>query len=454
MTQFYTHLKRIVMDITVNKVDDVNFIISGEIDKKLIEGNVEKLKAEAEKLKEETKKEIDIEMKDDEPVDDNMVNDILNSMNQTDFERDGEGQTLKEFIDAGLKQANINVDEILGQPSFRTYEQRDTTIYLEIEMAIAPVVNTDVEYMDIVPTFTQPMAPAEEIEAKLQELAVQQAQFTAIETPRAVVDGDVTVIDFEGFLDGVAFEGGSAEKFNLKVGSNSFIPGFEPQLIGMEYGEEKSISVTFPEDYNAPDLAAKVTEFKVKLHEIQEQKYVEPDDKFAQGILKNEKATLDELRQKLSDQINSQALSTIYQNELKPQLIKGLLTKFDFVLPKNVVEQEIDAKVNEQLQGMSKEEQDTYQQDKEKFHTLRDTVRQEAQNAIKIALIVEALAKKLNLEVDEQEILSALYYQAMMSGQDATELVEYYKKNNLMTSAKMGLTEDKLFGQMLGFDKR
>lgn len=454
MTQFYTHLKRIVMDITVNKVDDVNFIISGEIDKKLIEGNVEKLKAEAEKLKEETKKEIDIEMKDDEPVDDNMVNDILNSMNQTDFERDGEGQTLKEFIDAGLKQANINVDEILGQPSFRTYEQRDTTIYLEIEMAIAPVVNTDVEYMDIVPTFTQPMAPAEEIEAKLQELAVQQAQFTAIETPRAVVDGDVTVIDFEGFLDGVAFEGGSAEKFNLKVGSNSFIPGFEPQLIGMEYGEEKTISVTFPEDYNAPDLAGKVTEFKVKLHEIQEQKYVEPDDKFAQAILKNEKATLDELRQKLSDQINSQALSTIYQNELKPQLIKGLLTKFDFVLPKNVVEQEIDAKVNEQLQGMSKEEQDTYQQDKEKFHTLRDTVRQEAQNAIKIALIVEALAKKLNLEVDEQEILSALYYQAMMSGQDATELVEYYKKNNLMTSAKMGLTEDKLFGQMLGFDKR
>ncbi|HHD75900.1 MAG TPA: trigger factor, partial [Campylobacterales bacterium] len=88
------------------------------------------------------------------------------------------------------------------------------------------------------------------------------------------------------------------------------------------------------------------------------------------------------------------------------------------------------------------------------FHALRESVREEAENAIKIALIVEALAKKQGLEVDEQEILSALYYQAMMSGQDATELVEYYKKNNLMTSAKMGLTEDKLFGQMLGFDKR
>lgn len=442
------------MDITVTHVDDVNFIVSGEIDKKIIEANIEKLKAEAEKMKEETKKEIDNEMKDDGPVDDNMVNDVLNSMNQTNFERDGEGQTLKEFIDEGLKQANINVDEILGQPSFKTYEQRDNSIYLEIEMATAPVVNTDVEYMDIVPSYTPPIAPAEEIDAKLQELAVQQAEFTAIETPRAIVDGDVAVIDFEGFLDGVAFEGGSAEKFNLRVGSNSFIPGFEPQLVGMEYGEEKTISVTFPEDYNAPDLAGKETQFKVKLHEIQEQKYVEPDDAFAQAILKNDKATLDELRQKLSDQINSQALSAIYQNELKPQIIKGLLTKFDFILPNNVVEQEIDAKVHEQLQGLSKEEQETYQKDKEKFHALRDSVREEAQNAIKIALIVEALAKKQGLEVDEQEILAALYYQAMASGQDANELVEYYKKNNLMTSAKMGLTEDKLFGQMLGFDKR
>jgi len=442
------------MDITVNRVDDVNFIISGEIDKKIIEANIEKLKVEAEKLKVETKKEIDNEMKDDEPVDDNMVNDILNSMNQTNFERDGEGQTLKEFIDVGLQQANINVDDILGQPSFKTYEQRDNSIYLEIEMATAPVIDTDVEYMDIVPEFTQPMAPANEIDAKLQELAIQQAPFTAIETPRAVVDGDVVQIDFKGFLDGVAFEGGSAENFNLKIGSDSFIPGFEPQLIGMEYGEEKNIKVTFPEDYNAPDLAGKETEFKVKLHEIQEQKYVEPDDKFAQAILKTETATVEELRQKLSDQINAQALSTIYQNELKPQIIKGLLTKFDFVLPNNVVEQEIDAKVNEQLQSKSKEEQESYQKDKEKFHALRDMVREEAQNAIKIALIVEALAKKEGLEVHEQEILSALYYQAMMSGQDATELVEYYKKNNLMTSAKMSLTEDKLFGQMLGFDKR
>jgi trigger factor len=442
------------MNITVERLDDVNFIISGEIDKKIIEANIEKLKAEAEKMKEETKKEIDNEMKDDGPVDDNMVNDVLNSMNQTNFERDGEGQTLKEFIDAGLKQAEINVDEILGQPSFKTYEQRDNSIYLEIEMATAPVVNTEVEYMDIVPKFKQPMAPAEEIEAKLKELAVQQAPFTAIETPRAIVDGDVAVIDFEGFLDGVAFEGGSAEKFNLRVGSNSFIPGFEPQLIGMEYGEERTITVTFPEEYNAPDLAGKETEFKVKLHEIQEQKYVEPDDVFAQAILKNEKATLDELKQKLSDQINSQALSSIYQNELKPQIIKSLLKKFDFILPNNVVEQEIDAKAGAKIQNMSKEEQETYQKDKDKFHALRESVRQEAQNAIKIALIVEALAKKQGLEVDEQETLSALYYQAMMSGQDANELVEYYKKNNLMTSAKMGLTEDKLFGQMLGFDKR
>lgn len=443
------------MNITVERVDAVNLILSGEVSDDITKAKAEQLRVEAEKNKEETRKELAIEMKDDGPVDEDIVESTLNSISgQDNFERDAEGLILKDFIEAGLKQADINVDNILGQPGFKKYEKRDNAIYLEIEIAINPEIDTNIDYSDIIPTYTAPVAPAEEVEAKLKEMAVQQAPFTAIDTPKTVEDGDVTVIDFEGFVEGVAFEGGSAEKFNLKVGSNSFIPGFEPQLIGMAYGEEKSIRVTFPEDYQSKDLAGKETEFKVKLHEIQEQKYVAPNDAFAQRILNDEKATLATLKSKLSDQITSQLLSTYYQNELKPKLIAGLLSKFDFILPNNIVEQEIDAKVSEKAQNFTKEEHELYKNDKKKFHELRDTVRQEATDSIKIALIVDALAKKENLMADEQEVLSALYYQAMMSGQDAQELVAYYKKNNLMLSAQMGLTQDKLFGQMLGFDKR
>jgi len=103
---------------------------------------------------------------------------------------------------------------------------------------------------------------------------------------------------------------------------------------------------------------------------------------------------------------------------------------------------------------MEKDARTVLLEDTDKFHALRNSLREEASNSIKTALIVDALAKKEGLEVGEQEILAALYYQAMMSGQDAQELVEYYKENNLMTSAKMGLTEDKLFGKMLGLDKK
>lgn len=420
------------MKVTVEKIDDINLIISGTIDNKMTEEKFAQLKEQAVKEAKDTSEEIS-----DETI-----------------QQKAESEVLTEFIESGLKEANIDIEEILGQPGFNKYEKRDNGLYLEISVSTNPEIDTNVEYTDIVPNFTQPDAAPEEVEARLQQMAVQQAPFTAIENPRAVQHGDVTVIDFEGFVDGVAFEGGSAEKFNLKIGSNSFIPGFEEQIIGMEYGEEKTITVTFPEEYQSKDLAGKESQFKVKLHEIQEQKALTPDDAFAQRILNDQKATLDTLKRKLADQITAQALAQFYNDQLKPMLIKGLLSKFDFTLPHNIVEQEIDAKVTERIQLMTPEERKDFGEAKEKFHALRNSLREEAKDTIKIALIVDALAKKEGLEADEQEILSALYYQAMMSGQDAQELVTYYKENNLMTSAKMGLTQDKLFGKMLGLDKR
>ena len=137
--------------------------------------------------------------------------------------------------------------------------------------------------------------------------------------------------------------------------------------------------------------------------------------------------------------------------ELKPKIVQGLLAKFDFTLPNNIVEQEIDAKVSEKSRSFSEDQHKMYKEDKGKFMDLRESVREEARNTIKIGLIVEALAKKEDIDVHEQEVHAALGYQAMMTGQDAQELVKYYEDNNLMTSAKMGLTEDKLFGHMLGF---
>lgn len=426
------------MHITVEKIDEINIIMRGTVEKNVIENKIDELREQSEK-----------KLKNDKTLDTKTVKKRSSELNDDTFQREAEAQILQDFIDQGMKEAKVSLDEILGQPNFKKYEEQENGIYLEVEISTRPEIDTNVEYMDIVPSYTTPKIDPKAVDAKLAEMAVQQAPFVKIETARAVKNGDLVVIDFEGFLNGRALEGGSAEKYNLKIGSNSFIAGFEEQMIGMKPNEEKVIKVTFPEAYQSKALAGKETEFKVKLHEIQEQKVIEINNALAQRILGDEKATLDTLKAKMIEKMTAQEFSNIYNEALKPKIIKGLLTKFDFTLPNNVVEQEIDSRINERAQRMSQEEHALYKEDKQKFNALRESLREEAKASIKAALIVEALAKKEGIQVEDKEVLSALEIQAMMIGQDPEELLEYYKTNNLMTSAKVGLVEDKLLRQML-----
>lgn len=417
------------MKITVEKIDDVNFIFSGTVENSVIENKVTALKEKASK-----------ESKNDESSNDNI-------------EQNAASLVFKDFVDAGIKEGNLKVEDILGQPGLKKYEQQEDRIYFEVEIAVSPEINVDIDYTEFVPTYTEPTASVEAVEAKLLEFAQKQAPFTKIEKEKAIENGDVAVIDFTGFIDDKPFEGGSAEKFNIKVGSDSFIPGFEEQLVGMAYGEEKDVIVSFPKDYSADDLAGKEAKFVVKLLEIQEQKVETIDDAFAKKILKKEDATLDTLKKQFKEQVTATELSEIYMSDLKPQIVKALLDGYDFTLPNNIVEQEIDAKVREKTRGFTDEQHKSYMEDKSKFKELRESVRDEARKSIKMSLIVEALAKKEGIDVHEQEVIAALGYQATMTGQDPQALIKYYQDNNLMTSAKLGLTEDKLFGVMLGFHK-
>jgi trigger factor len=417
------------VNVSIEKIDDINFIISGTVENSTIEEKVAKLKKEAAK-----------EVKNDANSDENI-------------EQNAAGEVFQDFINAGIKEGNLDVENILGQPGLKKYEQQDDRIYFEVEVAISPEINVDIDYKEIAPTYTKPTASPEAVDAKLAEFAQKQAPFTKLEKAKPIENGDVAVIDFTGFIDGQVFEGGSAEKFNIKVGSQQFIPGFEEQLIGMEYGEERDVIVSFPKDYSAEDLAGKEAKFVVKLHEIQEQKAPKIDDAFAQKVLQKPDATLDTLKKQFAEQVTAEEISQIYMSELKPKIVAALLEKFDFTLPNNIVEQEIDAKVREKTRGFSEEQHKAYMEDKGKFKELRESVRDEARKSIKLALIVEALAKKEGIDVHEQEVIAALGYQATMTGQDPQALVKYYQDNNLMTSAKMGLTEDKLFGHILGFHK-
>jgi trigger factor len=352
-----------------------------------------------------------------------------------------------------MKEAGINAADMLGQPTFKKYDKKDNGIEVEVEISVRPVFEVE-GHMDVLPAFERPTASDKSIEEKLAEIASQQAPFEKIKRKRMVKENDMVVIDFEGFVGGVAFDGGKAEKFSLKIGSGQFIPGFEDQIIGMKYEEEKTVTVTFPTEYQSSDLAGKEAEFKVTLHEIQEQVPAELNDELAKKLLPNEEnATLATLTEKVKAQIESAEISKIYNEDLKPKLVEALVAKFDFALPNNIVEQEIDAKINAKAREMSEEELATYKDNEVKINELRDSVREDAIASVKATFIVDALARKEEVTVNDQEVSQAIYYEAMMSGQDPQQVIKYYQDNNLLPAVKMGMIEDKLFGKMLGLDK-
>ena len=430
------------MKVTVNKVDDANVIVSGTIENSAVEENINKMAVQAGK-----------EMKVDGFRKGKVPAHVVKQMHGDKLAQDAEGEVLRELIDAGMKEAGINPADMLGQPTFKKYDKKDSGIDVEVEISTRPVFEAE-GHMDVLPAFERPAAADKEIQEKLDEIASQQAPYEKIKRKRMVRDGDMTVIDFEGFVDGVAFDGGKAEKFSLKIGSGQFIPGFEEQIIGMKYDEEKTVTVTFPEEYQSADLAGKEAEFKVKLHEIQEQVPAELNDELAKKLLQGEEnATLEMLTERVKTQIESTEISKLYNEDLKPKLVEALVAKFDFALPNNIVEQEIDAKINAKAQQMSEEELNTFKDNTDKVEALREELRADAEASVKATFIVDALAKKEEVNVDDQEVSQAIYYEAMMSGQDPQEVIKYYQDNNLLPAVKMGMIEDKLFGKMLGLDK-
>ena len=429
------------MKVAVKKIDDANILVEGTIENSVIETNVDRLAKEAGK-----------QMKVDGFRQGKVPPHVVKKLHGDKLRQDAESDALKSLMDLGIAEAGINTADIIGEPIFKKYDKKDDGIDVELQISLRPDVKLE-GYEKVVPAFEKPKAEEKEVEDKSTEIAKQQAPFEKIKRKRMVKDGDTVIIDFEGFVDGVAFEGGKAEKFSLKIGSGQFIPGFEEQLIGIKYEEEKTVEVTFPKEYQSADLAGKDAEFKVLLHEIQEQVEAEINDEFAQKLLQDEKATVDTLKEKLAEQIVQEKVSKVYNEELKPKLIEALVAHFDFALPNNIVEQEIDAKINAKAREMKEEELNEFKDNPEKIEALREEVKEDAENSVKATFIVDALAKKEAVEVGDQEVSQAIYYESMMSGQNPEEVIKYYQENNLLPAVKMGMIEDKLFGKLLGLDK-
>ena len=262
--------------------------------------------------------------------------------------------------------------------------------------------------------------------------------------------GDTAVIDFEGSVDGKVFEGGTAEDFALLLGSGQFIPGFEDQLIGVKRDAEVEINVTFPEDYQAKDLAGKDALFKVKVKKVQVKGEVEIDDELAKKLLPGQDdANLEELQKQVQTQIENEELSKLYNDDLKPKLLEKIVGKVKFDLPEFVVEQEIDMALNKAAGTMSEDEIKELRENADKLTELRETFREDAQQSVRATFIIDALAQEKGVKIEEQEVMQTIYYEAMQMGQDPQKAYEQYKEAGYIPAIQMSMVEDRVLSTLL-----
>jgi len=361
---------------------------------------------------------------------------------------DAEAEALREVLSKGLDELGISNDSLIGEPTISKFDKSDDKIEVAVKVAMRPQIDLG-DVKSLVPDFTKPEVTDEEVDARIKEIAEGQAPLVDIKRNRKMVEGDVAVIDFEGFIDGEAFEGGKGENFELTLGSGQFIPGFEEQLVGVKRDEEVTLPVSFPENYGAEALAGKAAEFKVKVNQIKVKDEVVVDDELAKKLLQKEDATVDTLKAEVKKAIEQEKLAKLYNEELKPKLLETLVEKINFDLPEFVVEQEIDMALNKKASQMSEDEIKELRENADKLNELRETFRDDAIQSVKATFIIDALAQDMGVKVEEQEVMQTIYYEAMQTGQDPQKAYEQYKDAGYLPAIQMSMVEDRVLSTLL-----
>lgn len=357
----------------------------------------------------------------------------------------GEG-VLYEFVientvDEAYRTAVVeNELEIVSRPELDIKQiGKDKDFVFVVTVCVKPEAKV-ADYKGIEVKKVSTRVTKKEVEEELERIREKNARIVTVED-RDLKDGDISVIDFEGFVDGVAFDGGKGENFELTIGSGQFIPGFEDQMVGMKIGEERDVNVKFPEEYHAENLAGKDATFKVKLHEIKEKVLPELDDEFAKDV--SEFDTLEEYRKDLNKKVKerkeNQAKATKEQ-----EAIEKFIEKVEVVIPDGMIDEEVEKMVEEMNANLSYQGLNIDQYLQYMGITLEDykkEMRAQAEKRIKLNLGLEAVAKEEKVEVSDEEIdakikeLSAQYG----AGDDESLL----KNENARNYMRQELTHEK-----------
>ena len=303
-----------------------------------------------------------------------------------------------DTVEGAVKEAGLDV---VGTKSADIKEIGENGVELLVEVFVKPEIELT-EYKELKATKKKVEATEEEINDRINGLLERNARLISVED-RAAQDGDITVIDFEGFVDGVAFDGGKGENYELTLGSGQFIPGFEAQVAGHNAGEEFDVNVKFPTEYT-PELADKDAVFKVKLHEIKVKELPELDDEFAQDAADCD--TVAQLKKNIENEIKEHK-DEENEREIESQLLEKLAENVKGEIPECMIDSELDNQIRDidyrlSMQGMSFEAYLKYSgMTIEKY---KENSKPSAEKNVKVRLALEYIAKAEALEVSDEDL--------------------------------------------------
>ena len=318
--------------------------------------------------------------------------------------------------------------EIVSQPKIEvTQIEKGKSFIFTAEVAVKPEVTLG-EYKGLKVDKTSTRVTAKEIEEKLTQEAEKNARIVEV-TDRAVQDKDDVVLDFEGFVDGVAFEGGKGENYPLTIGSGAFIPGFEEQLIGAELEKETEVNVTFPEDYHAEELKGKPAVFKCTVKAIKEKELPELDDEFAAEV--SEFDTLEEYKADVKAKIKEQKAADGKRNQ-EDQAVEQAVKNAEYEIPQPMIETQTTQMVEDfaqriQSQGITLEQY--FQFTGLTAEKMMEDMRPQAIKRIETRLVLEAVAKAENIEITDEKIDEELAKMAESYNMEVEKLKEFMGEN-------------------------
>ncbi|CAI9396986.1 trigger factor [Niallia sp. Sow4_A1] len=334
-------------------------------------------------------------------------------------QRFGVESLYQDAIDILLPEAYANAIEETGiepvdRPEIDVEQiEKGKALIFKATVTVKPEVTLG-EYKGLEVPAVETTVTDEEVEAEIKALQEKQAELVVKEEGTAEL-GDTVVMDFEGFQDGVAFEGGTAENFSLELGSGQFIPGFEEKLVGVATGETTEVEVTFPEEYHAEDLAGKPATFKVTIHEIKGKELPELDDEFAKDV-DEEAETLAELKEKIKTRLENDKKHQA-EHTVRDTVVEKASENATMDIPSAMIDTEIDRMMNEfeqrlQMQGMNLELY--FQFSGQDEAALKEQMQEDAGKRVRSNLTLEAIVAAENIEVTEEEVNAELENMSQM----------------------------------------